>query len=59
LAAAAHRQYLVSKQQGERQTRVEVTEVTGEHRLKEISEMLGGGRAAVDQARALLGGASS
>jgi DNA repair protein RecN (Recombination protein N) len=56
LAAAAHRQYLVSKLQGERSTRVTVSEVAGDARLKEISEMLGGGRAAIDQARALLTG---
>ncbi len=57
LAAAARRQYLVSKQQGDRDTRVTVAEVSGDARLKEISEMLGGGKAALDQARALLGGA--
>ncbi len=57
LAAAANRQYVVNKNQSERQTQVQVTEVAGAARLQEISEMLGGGRAALDQARALLAGA--
>lgn len=57
LAAAAQRQYLVSKSQDAKRTRVSVAEVSGEERVKEISEMLGGGRAAVDQAKSLLHGA--
>lgn len=54
LAAAAHRQYLVTKAISGKQTRTLVREVEGAARLKEISEMLGGGKAALDQARALL-----
>jgi DNA repair protein RecN (Recombination protein N) len=57
LAAAAHRQYVVNKSQNDSQTQVTVTEVAGDARLKEISEMLGGGRAALDQARTLMAGA--
>ncbi|MBA3707196.1 MAG: AAA family ATPase [Planctomycetes bacterium] len=56
LAAAAERQYLVRKQQGDKETRVAVCEISGAERLREISEMLGGGRAALDQAKALLAG---
>jgi DNA repair protein RecN (Recombination protein N) len=56
LAAAAHRQYMVSKSHSAQRTTVTVTEVSGEDRLREISEMLGGGRAALDQARALMQG---
>ena len=58
LAAAAHRQYLVNKQQGQRQTKVTVVELDNDARVQEISEMLGGGRAALEQARALMGGVS-
>ncbi|MBA2480415.1 MAG: hypothetical protein H0V44_07115 [Planctomycetes bacterium] len=57
LAAAAQRQYLVRKRQGDRETRVSVSEVSGDERLREISDMLGGGKAALDQAKALLAGA--
>ncbi len=56
LAAAANRQYMVNKSHSAQRTTVTVTEISGEQRLKEISEMLGGGRAALDQARALLQG---
>jgi DNA repair protein RecN (Recombination protein N) len=58
LAAAAQRQYLVRKRQGDKETRVSVVEVSGEERLREISDMLGGGKAALDQAKALLSGAA-
>jgi DNA repair protein RecN (Recombination protein N) len=58
LAAAAHRQYLVNKQQGQRQTKVTVAELDNDARVKEISEMLGGGKAALEQARSLMEGAS-
>lgn len=55
LAVAASRHYVVRKQQGERETRVEVEELMAEARIAEIAEMLGGGAAAVAQAKELMG----
>jgi len=55
VAAAAHRHYVVRKQQGDDQTTASVSEVTGAERLREIADMLGGGAAAREQARTLLG----
>lgn len=57
VAACAGRHYAVRKIQGEDTTMVDVVEVTGERRLAEIAEMLGGGKAALGQARALMQGA--
>nr|MBA3686833.1 DNA repair protein RecN [Planctomycetota bacterium] len=59
LAAAASRQYVVRKNQGDRKTTATVAEVAGEARMAEIADMLGGGTAAVGQARALLAGGAS
>lgn len=56
LAAMARCHYLVRKDQGERVTRVVVEALQGERRVHEIAEMLGGGAAALAQARALAGG---
>lgn len=57
VAACAGRHYAVRKIQGDDTTMVDVVEVTGERRLAEIAEMLGGGKAALGQARALIQGA--
>lgn len=57
LAAAAQRHYVVRKQQHSDQTTVTVSEVSGEARQLELADMLGGGSAALGQAKALLGGA--
>jgi len=54
LAAAAHRHYLVRKMQGDKDTRVTVSDIAGKEREAEIADMLGGGPAATTQARALL-----
>lgn len=56
LAAAANRHYVVRKEQGDTATVTTVTELTGTARRDEIAEMLGGGKAAVAQAKALLSG---
>jgi len=56
LAAAADRHYAVRKCHDDDATRVLVEELRGERRLSELAEMLGGGRAAREQASALLGG---
>jgi DNA repair protein RecN (Recombination protein N) len=56
LAASAHRHYVVKKQQLNRSTTVSVIEVTGQARTAEIAEMLGGGTAALGQAKALIAG---
>jgi len=56
LAAVAHRHYVVRKIQGDRQTTVTVAEVSGSARASEIADMLGGGAAALGQAKALLVG---
>lgn len=56
VAACAGRHYAVRKIQGDDTTMVDVVEVTGERRLAEIAEMLGGGKAALGQARALIQG---
>lgn len=58
LAASAHKHYVVKKQQRNRATAVTVTEVSGQERTAEIAEMLGGGKAALGQAKELLVGAS-
>lgn len=57
VAACAGRHYAVRKIQGDDTTMVDVVEVAGEHRLAELAEMLGGGKAALGQARALIQGA--
>jgi DNA repair protein RecN (Recombination protein N) len=59
LAAAATRQYLVRKDQGEHATTVTVNLISGATREHEIADMLGGGSAALSQARAMLAGAAS
>lgn len=55
MAAVADRQYRVSKTQGDDRTAVQVEDMSGENRIAEIAEMLGGGEAALNQARVLLG----
>jgi DNA repair ATPase RecN len=57
VAAAAHRHYAVRKLQGDDETMVEVDELSGERRLAELADMLGGGAAALGQAKALMAGA--
>jgi DNA repair protein RecN (Recombination protein N) len=59
LAAAATRQYLVRKDQGEHATTVTVNQIAGAAREHEIADMLGGGSAALSQARAMLAGVAS
>lgn len=54
VAAAAHRHYSVRKMQGDRTTMVSVDEIEGERRLAELADMLGGGSAALGQAKALM-----
>lgn len=55
VAALASRHYTVRKIQHDDATEVQVAEVTGKERLQEIAEMLGGGKAALGQAKALMG----
>ena len=55
VAAAATKHYTVRKQQLQHRTDVAVVEVAGEQRLVELAEMLGGGTAALNQAKALMG----
>lgn len=55
VAALATRHYTVRKIQHDDATEVQVAEVTGRERLQEIAEMLGGGKAALGQAKALMG----
>lgn len=59
MAAQAQRHYQVIKDQGQQETVVSVEALQGDQRLKEIAEMLGGGHAALNQARVLLGGTPS
>jgi DNA repair protein RecN (Recombination protein N) len=54
VAASAARHYCVRKQQFTERTDVVVQEITGEQRLVEIADMLGGGAAALSQAKTLL-----
>jgi len=54
VAAAAHRHYSVRKKQGDRTTMVSVDLIEGERRLAELADMLGGGSAALGQAKALM-----
>jgi DNA repair protein RecN (Recombination protein N) len=54
IAAAADRHYLVVKHQSDDQTSISVTALDGERRLAEMADMLGGGTAARNQAKALL-----
>lgn len=56
LAAAASRHYVVRKVQNDRRTTATVQELTGAERTAEIADMLGGGSAALGQARSLLAG---
>jgi DNA repair protein RecN (Recombination protein N) len=58
LAAEADTHYLVSKRQEDDTTSVLVEQLQGERRVCEIADMLGGGPAALNQARALLGDAA-
>jgi DNA repair protein RecN (Recombination protein N) len=55
VAAAATRHYTVRKIQHDDVTEVQVSEVTGKERTQEIADMLGGGKAALGQAKALMG----
>lgn len=55
VAALGARHYTVRKTQDDRSTEVQVAEVTGSRRLQEIADMLGGGKAALGQAKALMG----
>lgn len=55
VAAAATRHYTVRKIQHDNATEVQVGEVTGKERMQEIADMLGGGKAALGQAKALMG----
>jgi DNA repair protein RecN (Recombination protein N) len=55
VAAAATRHYIVQKAQADDATEVRVEEVTGGQRVQEIADMLGGGKAALSQAKALMG----
>jgi DNA repair protein RecN (Recombination protein N) len=55
VAAAASRHYVVRKHHAEDRTEVEVDELTGEDRLRELADMLGGGKAALGQAKSLMG----
>jgi DNA repair protein RecN (Recombination protein N) len=57
VAAAAHRHYSVRKVQGDRTTMVAVDEIQGDQRMAELADMLGGGSAALGQAKALMAGA--
>jgi DNA repair protein RecN (Recombination protein N) len=57
LAAVAERHYAVRKLQGKLTTMVEVEEIADGKRLTELADMLGGGAAALGQAKALLAGA--
>lgn len=54
IAAAADRHYVVRKRQGAGSTVVTVTLIEGGERQAELAEMLGGGKAAMRQAAALL-----
>jgi DNA repair protein RecN (Recombination protein N) len=55
VAAMAHRHYAVRKLQGDDETMVQVTEIAGDKRVAEIAEMLGGGKAALGQAKTMMG----
>lgn len=55
VAAVAHRHYAVRKLQGDDETMVQVSEITGDKRVAEIADMLGGGKAALGQAKTMLG----
>ncbi len=57
VAAAAHRHYAVRKLQGDDETMVDVDELTDQRRLTELADMLGGGAAALGQAKAMMAGA--
>lgn len=54
VAAAAQRHYRVSKCHGRDATTVNVEEITGEKRVDELAEMLGGGAPARAQAKTLM-----
>lgn len=54
LAAWAAQHQVVRKSQAAQQTQVEVRRVQGQDRVDELAAMLGGGKAAVTQARSLL-----
>jgi DNA repair protein RecN (Recombination protein N) len=54
VAAVATRHYAVRKIQHDDATEVQVSEVVGKQRTQEIAEMLGGGKAAFDQAKSLM-----
>jgi len=59
LAAAASRHYVVRKVQNDHRTTATVQELTGLGRTAEIADMLGGGAAALGQAKALLSGGAA
>ena len=59
LAAAASRHYVVRKVQNDHRTTATVHELNGSERTAEIADMLGGGSAALGQAKSLLAGGSA
>ena len=54
VAAMAHNHYLVRKIQSTKDTHMEVAHLEGEERHNELTDMLGGGKAAAQQAQELL-----
>lgn len=54
VAAMAHNHYLVRKIQSDKDTHMDVVQLVGEERHHELTEMLGGGKAAAQQAQELL-----
>ncbi len=54
LAASGSGHFRVRKDQGKAETSVSVEELTGDSRLEEIADMLGGGEPALAQARSLM-----
>lgn len=59
VAAAARQHYRVHKRHGRDETMVDVEEISGERRIDELAEMLGGGAAARTQAKVLMQGAGA
>jgi DNA repair protein RecN (Recombination protein N) len=59
VAAAAQRHYRVSKRHGRDATMVDVQEISGEKRIDELADMLGGGAPARAQAIALMAGSGA
>ena len=54
VAAMAHNHYLVRKIQSDKDTHMDVVQLVGDERHHELTEMLGGGKAAAQQAQELL-----